>query len=57
MPQRDFYEGLDLASALEAFAEHHSEKRTRHITIAERRMLLQAVAELRKGPKATPDFG
>jgi hypothetical protein len=49
MPSASFYEGLDLASAIEALAEHHHESRTRHISCREYELLLKAVSELRSG--------
>lgn len=47
MPDRTKYQGKSLADALDAFAEHHYEERTRHISADEYELLKQAVAALR----------
>lgn len=47
MPTRRDYEGLTLPDALERFAEHHYEGRTRHISGDEYDLLLAAVEALR----------
>ena len=42
MPDRDYYQGRNLADRLRALAEHHFELRTRHISRFEYEMLLGA---------------
>lgn len=46
MPRADYYEGLTLADALRAFADHHSAPRTRHITADETALLYRAADRL-----------
>lgn len=48
MPSQNRYDHLTLAAALRVFAEHHGSKRIRHITAAEKDMLLRAVTLLEK---------
>lgn len=47
MPAEEYYEGLDLASAIEALAEHHHQPRTRHLAFVEYELLLHAAEALR----------
>jgi hypothetical protein len=46
MPDRDYYEGRPLVDRLQAFAEHHFELRTRHISRYEHEMLIRATEAL-----------
>ena len=46
MPDRDYYEGRPLVDRLRAFAEHHFEVRTRHISRYEHEMLMRAAEAL-----------
>ena len=46
MPKADYYEGLTMADALRAFADHHSAPRTRHITADETVLLYRAADRL-----------
>ena len=42
MPTYEHYRDLTLVEALRRLADHHSEKRTRHITQDERKLLYDA---------------
>lgn len=46
MPKAHYYEGLTLADALRAFADHHGAPRTRHITADETTLLYRAADRL-----------
>jgi len=45
MPRADFYDGLNFAGMLRKMAEHHSAKKTRHLSKFETTMLFD-VAEI-----------
>ena len=62
MPKAHYYEGLTLADALRAFADHHSAPRTRHITADETTLLYRAADRLEQVMSASsshelPDDG
>ena len=46
MPKADYYDGLTMAEALRAFADHHGAPRTRHITADETTLLYRAADRL-----------
>ena len=47
MPDHDYYYGRSLADMLRAFAEHHFELRTRHISRYEHDMLMRSAEAIR----------
>ncbi|WP_420443574.1 hypothetical protein [Candidatus Poriferisodalis sp.] len=53
MPKADYYEGLTLPEVLRAFADHHSDPRTRHITADETALLYRAADRLEQITTAT----
>jgi hypothetical protein len=51
MPKDDFYDGMDDATALEAFANHHYDPGTRHVSEFEHDLLMRCVEQLRASEK------
>ena len=57
MPRADYYDGLTMAEALRAFADHHGAPRTRHITADETALLHRAADRLEQVARASPSLG
>lgn len=56
MPSRFSYEKMSLADALRAIALHHSDPRTRHISMDEREVLLRAASIIEAEQPTAPAY-
>ncbi len=56
VPRRSTYQEMSLADALRGIALHHSEPRTRHISVDEREVLLRAADAIEADRPTAPAY-